>query len=95
VTLHCRYRSLLPAAHTAIDLVLVAAWIGHAVVVLNPESGRTLQRQAVIDEMTLLRMVEAGTLVVQKGAIFDGNCVMEGREGSARPVAGGQPASGA
>jgi len=41
VTLHCRYRSLLPAAHTAIDLVLVAAWIGHAVVVLNPESGRS------------------------------------------------------
>ena len=31
---------------------------------LNPESGRTLQRQSVIDEMTLLRMVEAGTLVI-------------------------------
>ncbi len=33
--LHCRYRSLLPAGHTAIDLLLLAAWIWHAVVVLN------------------------------------------------------------
>jgi hypothetical protein len=40
VTLHCRYRSLLPVAHTAIDLLLVAAWIWHAVVVLNPEKSR-------------------------------------------------------
>jgi hypothetical protein len=37
VTLHCRYRTLLPVAHTAIDLVLLATWIWHAVLVLNPE----------------------------------------------------------
>ena len=30
--------------------------------------------------------MQAGTLVVQKGAIFDGNCVMEGREGAQRPT---------
>jgi hypothetical protein len=33
--LHCRYRSLLPAAHTALDLLLLAAWIWHAMVLLN------------------------------------------------------------
>ena len=36
VTLHCRYRSLLPVAHTLVDLLLLAFWIGHAAVVLNP-----------------------------------------------------------
>ena len=35
--LHCRYRSLLPFGHTAIDLLLVAAWMWHAGVVLNQE----------------------------------------------------------
>lgn len=39
--------------------------------------------------------MQAGSLVVQKGAIFDGNCVMEGREGSTRQVAGGPAAPGA
>jgi len=34
--LHCRYRTLLPVGHTAIDLLLLAVWIWHAVVVLNP-----------------------------------------------------------
>jgi hypothetical protein len=34
--LFCRYRILLPAGHTAIDLLLLVAWIWHAVVVLNP-----------------------------------------------------------
>jgi len=35
MTLHCRYRTLLPAGHTAIDVLLLAAWIWHAAVVLN------------------------------------------------------------
>jgi cytoskeletal protein CcmA (bactofilin family) len=39
--------------------------------------------------------MQAGSLVVQKGAIFDGNCVMEGRDGATRPVGGGTTASGA
>lgn len=34
--LFCQYRILLPAGHTAIDLLLLAAWIWHAVVVLSP-----------------------------------------------------------
>ena len=34
--LHCRYRTLLPIGHTAVDLLLLAAWIWHAAVVLNP-----------------------------------------------------------
>jgi hypothetical protein len=33
---HCKYRGLLPAGHAAIDVLLLAAWIWHAVVVLNP-----------------------------------------------------------
>jgi hypothetical protein len=33
--LPCRFGTLLPAGHTAIDLILLAAWIWHAVVVLN------------------------------------------------------------
>jgi hypothetical protein len=36
VALKCRYRSLLPAGHALVDLVLVCYWIWHAVVVLNP-----------------------------------------------------------
>jgi hypothetical protein len=39
--LKCRYRTLLPAGHTAIDLLLLCAWIWHAVVVLNPENARS------------------------------------------------------
>ena len=35
--------------------------------------------------------MQAGSLVVQKGAIFDGNCVMEGREGGTRTAAGAPP----
>ena len=36
VTIHCRYRSLLPVANALIDLLLLAFWICHAAVVLNP-----------------------------------------------------------
>ena len=30
--------------------------------------------------------MQTAGLVVQKGAVFDGNCVMEGREGAQRPT---------
>ena len=30
--------------------------------------------------------IQTQGLVVQKGAVFDGNCVMEGREGQSRPA---------
>ena len=36
MTIHCRYRSLLPVAHTLLDLLLLGFWIWHATVVFNP-----------------------------------------------------------
>lgn len=35
--------------------------------------------------------IQTNGLVVQKGAIFDGACVMEGRDGGTRPPHAGQP----
>ncbi|HUA57997.1 MAG TPA: hypothetical protein VML19_04535 [Verrucomicrobiae bacterium] len=45
VTFHCRNRSSLPLAHTLIDLALLAFWIWHAAVVLNPLTTRLKRTQ--------------------------------------------------
>lgn len=96
MTLHCRYRSLLPAAHTAIDLLLVAAWIWHAVVVLNPESrssrpaGSTVSAAYARNESIGWEPITVGSLEPHFALLLTGNLPAGILSGSIRPEAGWQ-----
>ena len=65
-------------AEIAVDLVIVQ---GEVVGNIRAKSGVELHAPG-----RLRGNMQTTTLVVQKGAIFDGNCVMEGREGAQRQV---------
>ena len=65
-------------AEIAVDTVMVQ---GDVIGNIRAKSGVELHAPG-----RLRGNMQTAGLVVQKGAVFDGNCVMEGREGAQRPT---------